>query len=286
MKRYYCAVLCIVMLACWAPAARPQAYNAGLQGKITKGGEPVPNLQILANNSANGRQYKTKTNKKGEYSIVGMSIDSYVLKVVNESGEVVYVNQNVSFEGNEIRPMDIDLSDPAKSGGRKGMPADAMKSPGDNKKSKEDQKAEEAKIKDQNAKIAVLNGYITQYQTAKDAQNYVDAEKALKHVFETVPDTTRWEFYRALGDVQSENNELNEAIQTYEKGIQKAQLVASGNAPKDPFNPNADPAKAKAGIGPMLVAEGNAYVKLGKPELATPLFQQAGQDNPNPATQK
>jgi len=32
----------------------------------------------------------------------------------------------------------------------------------------------------------------------------------------------------------------------------------------------------------MLIAEGNAYVKLDKPELSAPLFQQAAQDNPNP----
>lgn len=277
----------MVIFVSWTPAVSAQSLNAGITGRITKAGEPVPNLQIFASSSNTGKQYKAKTDKKGQYSIVGMVLDSYVLKVVNESGEVVYVNDNLRFGSNDVLPMDIELSDPAKSGGHAGTPADAAKSQGNNsKKSKEDQKAEEARVKDQNAKVAVLNGYINQYQTAKEAKNYADAEKALKQILETVPDTTRWEFYRALGDVQSENNELNEAIQTYEKGIQKAQLVASGNAPKDPFNPNADPAKAKAGIGPMLVAEGNAYVKLGKPEMATPLFQKAGQDNPNPPAQK
>jgi tetratricopeptide (TPR) repeat protein len=147
---------------------------------------------------------------------------------------------------------------------------------------KEQEKAEAARIKAYNDKIPAMNALLSQTQAAMQAQKWADAEKALKQLLEVNPDTTRWEFYKTLGDLQSRNNELPDAIQTYDKGIQTAQTIISGKALKDPGNPNPDPEKAKAGIGQMLIAEGNAYVKLEKPELAAPIFQQATQENPNP----
>lgn len=283
-RKEYCAVLCVLILLVGARLACSQSLTFGVQGRITKNGEPVANLQVVITNGANGKQYKTKTDKKGQYFSAGMQPDSYVLKVIDGNGQVLYVNENSLHGGSTTNePLDIDLSHPEASQGRAGTPADAAQPATANKKmTKEEQKAEEARIKAQNDKIAVLNGLITQYQTAIHTQNFVDAEKALKQIVETVPDTSRWEFFKALGDVQGQNNELTDAIQSYDKGISRAQLVASGSAPKDPFNPNPDPAAAKAGIGQMLLSEGNAYVKLGKPEMATPLFQQATQDNPSP----
>jgi tetratricopeptide (TPR) repeat protein len=283
-RKECCAVLCVFILAVGAPLLWSQAYTAGVQGKITRNSEPVPNLQVVVTSPANGRQFKTKTDKKGQYFVNGIAVGDYVLKVLGPAGEVLYVNESrLHFAGNNMETLDIDLANPQTSQGRAGTPADAEPPASANKKlTKEQQKEEEAKLKAHNDKVAALNGFITQYQTAIKAQNFVDAEKALKQVLVTVPDTTRWEFYRALGDVQAQNNELTDAIQSYDKGIALAQSVASGSAPKDPFNPNPDPGDAKAGIGQMLLAEGNAYVKLGKPEMATPLFQQATQDNPSP----
>jgi tetratricopeptide (TPR) repeat protein len=283
-RKECCAVLCAFILAVGAPLVWSQVYTAGIQGKITRNSEPVPNLQVVITSPANGRQYKTKTDKRGQYFVNGITIGDYVLKVFGPAGEVLYVNESsLHFASTTIESLDIDLANPQASKGRAGTPADAEQPASANKKmSKEQQKEEEARLKAQNDKIAVLNGFITQYQTAIKAQNFVDAEKALKQILATVPDTTRWEFFRALGDVQVQNNELADAIQTYDKGIERAQLVASGSAPKDPFNPNPDPGNAKAGVGQMLLSEGNAYVKLGKPEMATPLFQQATQDNPSP----
>ncbi|HLW51994.1 MAG TPA: tetratricopeptide repeat protein [Candidatus Angelobacter sp.] len=277
------AALFVAALVLYAPSAWSQTLTSGMEGKVTRNGEPATGLQFVLSSPANGREYKTKTDKKGQYSVVGVQVGTYIVKIIGPGNEVLYVKET-SLNTTPFEHSDIDLAKPEDSGGRAGTPADAQPAPASNKKmSKEEQKAEEARVKAQNEKITVLNGFITQYQTAIKAQNFADAEKALKSILETVPDTTRWEFFRALGDVQSQNNEPADAIKSYEKGIERAQLVASGKAPKDPFNPTADPGAAKSGIGPMMVSEGNAYVKMGKPEMATPLFQQATQDNPNPS---
>jgi tetratricopeptide (TPR) repeat protein len=127
-----------------------------------------------------------------------------------------------------------------------------------------------------------MNDLILKYQAAAKAGNWAEAEKLLQQLVAADPNTTRWEFYQALGDMQDRNNEEANALRSLDTGVQIAQAIVSGKAPKDPHNPNADPAKAKAGIAQMLLAEGTIYSKLGNAEMAAPLFAQAAQDNPNP----
>ncbi|HEY6305750.1 MAG TPA: tetratricopeptide repeat protein [Candidatus Angelobacter sp.] len=262
----------------------PQGYTGGVQGVVTQNKQPAPNLQVVLTSNTTSKQYKTKTDKKGEYFLAGIIIDEYVLKLVDANGAVLYVNdRKVRLHGNDVIPLDIDLSNPEASRGRVGTPADAEAQPASSKMTKEQQKAEAARIKADNERIASMNEFIKQYQTAAQAQQWGEAEKALKQLLAVIPDTTRWEFYQRLGDAQDRNNEQADALRNLDKGIEIAQAIIAGKAPSDPHNPNPDPAKAKAGIGQMMVAEGNIYVKLGTPELATPLFAQATQDNPSPA---
>lgn len=284
MKRKECLFAGALLLAFGSILAWAQGYTGGVQGVVTQNNQPSPNLQIVLTSNTTSKQYKTKTDKKGEYFLAGVIIDEYVLKVIDANGAVLYVNdRSVRLHGNDVIPIDIDLSNPEASRGRVGTPADAEAQPASSKMTKEQQKAEAARIKADNEKIASMNEFIKQYQAAAQAQNWPEAEKALKQLLAVIPDTTRWEFYQRLGDAQDHNNELADALRSLDKGIDLAQAIASGKAANDPHNPSPDPARAKAGVGQMLVAEGNAYVKLGSPELATPLFAQATQDNPNPA---
>lgn len=284
MKRKECFVIGALLLMLGSLPAWPQAQTGGRSGVVMLNKmEPAPNLQIVFTSRTTGKEYKTKTDKKGEFLLTGLQIDDYNLTVLAANGDVLYVNEAmVHVRGASSIELDvIDLSNPEASKGRAGTAVDT-KNLATAKMTKEQQKADAAKVKADNEKIASMNEFIAKYQAAVQAQNWPDAAKALKQLLAIIPDTTRWEFYKALGDAQGHNNELKEAIQTYDKGIQIAQEIVSGTAPKDPRNPNPDPARARAGIGQMLIAAGNAYVKLDKPEMATPLFQQATQDNPNP----
>lgn len=283
-KEWILAGALALMLSC-PPAACPQALNGQLTGTITKNNEPQANLQVLIISRTVGKEYKTKTDKKGQYLCAGLVIDDYRVLVISANGDVLYVNDDyLKVRGANREELDIDLAFPEAGGkrGRAGTDADTRSLAG-SKMTKEQVKAHEAQVKADNEKIAKMNEYIGQYQAAVQAQKWPDAEKALQQMLALIPDTTRWEFYKALGDAQVHNNESQEAIQTYDRGIRIAQSIVAGKAAPDPRNPNPDPAKAKAGIGQMLVAEGNIYVKLEKPEMATPLFQQATQENPNPS---
>ena len=64
----------------------------------------------------------------------------------------------------------------------------------------------------------------------RQAQDWPKAENALKQLIAAAPDTTRWDFYMALGEAQSKSNKLAEAVQTYDKGLQVAQSLISGSS--------------------------------------------------------
>ncbi len=258
--------------------ARPQdnTVTCALKGVVTKNNEPAADMRLVLTSPTNGRQFKTKTDKQGKYFSAGMALDVYKLQVLNASGEILYTLRVIACNNNSLHEQNIDLGNPEASGGTSGDIAEAPRM------TKEQEKAEAARLKAYNDKIPTLNALLNQAQTAIQAQKWADAEKALKQLIAANPETTRWEFYKALGDAQSRNGELQDAIKTYDTGIQTAQAIVAGKAPKDPGNPNPDPARAKAGIGQMLISEGNVYVKLEKPEMAAPLFQQATLENPNP----
>src|SRR6201992_3241136 len=69
----------------------------------------------------------------------------------------------------------------------------------------------------------------------------------------------------------------------YEMGVQIAQSVATGSTPPDPKNPNSSPAAAKSGELRMLTSQGNAYLKLDKPDQAIASLKKAADLEPGAA---
>jgi tetratricopeptide (TPR) repeat protein len=266
-------VLLLFMIGAITASAQ---LTGGVKGVVTKTGEPMPNLRVIFTSTTTSKQYKATTDANGEYVSNGMNVGPYRVEVLAANGEVLYTNTSYSLRTNSNFVLSIDLGNASASGGVAG----AVAAP--RKMTKEEEKAEAARIKAYNDKLPALNALLSQAQAAMQAQKWPEAEKALKDLLAANPQTSRWEFYKTLGDVQGRNSEWQDAIKTYDAGIQTAQAIITGTAPKDPGNPTPDPARAKTGISQMLVAEGNAYVKLDKPELSAPLFQQAALDNPNP----
>jgi tetratricopeptide (TPR) repeat protein len=140
-----------------------------------------------------------------------------------------------------------------------------------------------AKMEADNKKIAGLNSLISDAQNARQAQDWSKAENALKQLIAAAPDTSRWDFYMALGEAQSKSNKLPEAIQTYDKGIQVAQSLISGASPADAKVPSLNPAAARSGAGRMLTSQGNAYLKLQKQEEAIAALKKATEVDPSSA---
>jgi predicted negative regulator of RcsB-dependent stress response len=268
------AGLFVAMLALNCLPALAQ-FTGGVKGKVTQNSEPAGNLQMVFTDQEIGHQYKVKTEKNGDFISTGMRLSTYKLEIIGPNKEVLYTNERVTV-GQGIMDFPIELAKPEASGGKAGGTPAA----GNKKMSKE----EIAKVNADNAKIGNLNELIKQAQAAMQQQNWADADKALTQLIADDPNTTRWEFYKALGDSQRNEGKAEESLQTYDKGIQVAQSVAAGTAAKDPRNPNPDPTKAKAGAGTMLTSEGNVYVQLGKIDPAIEAFRKAAEIDPNPAT--
>ncbi|HET9792475.1 MAG TPA: tetratricopeptide repeat protein [Candidatus Angelobacter sp.] len=267
-----------LVIALYCVPAAAQKFTGGLKGKVTQNSEPMANLQLVFTDTDMGRQYKAKTDKNGEFYSDGMRLANYKLQIIGPNKEVLYTNDHVAVGSNSLADFPIELAKPEASGGVAGG---ASSSGGGNKKMS---KEEIAKANADNAKIGNLNELIKQAQAAMQQQNWADADKALTQLIAADPTTTRWEFYKALADSQRNEGKAEESLQTYDKGVQVAQSVASGTAAKDPRNPNPDPTKAKAGAGTMLTSEGNVYVQLGKIDQALEAFRKAAEIDPNPAT--
>jgi len=282
MLRKETFALTALLVALSVAPAWPQVLSARVDGRVTQGDAPADKLQVVFTEVNIAKQYKTKTDKKGQFSLVGIGYGTYKVQLLDAAGKVLYTRTEFPVSNVQEHELSVDLSKPEASGGVAGEATGANSQPVV-KITKEQQKTEAARIKAINEKITGLNPVIMQAQSALQAQKWTEAETALKKILDADPETTRWDFYKALADAQGHSEKYQDAIKNYEKGVSLAQAVAAGTAPKDPLDPNPDAARATLGIGQMLTSQGNAYVKIDKFDEAVASFTKAAQAAPNPA---
>jgi tetratricopeptide (TPR) repeat protein len=258
--------------------ARSQTVGAQAEGKVTQEGSPLPNAQVVFTNTATGKIFKTKTEKNGEFRILGVPYGSYRVEVLGEKGEKLF-SETTSLGTDNTTDSNFLKIDVPKGGAPAADNKFGLAEPAAPKLTKE----QLAKIEADNKKIAGLNSLISDAQNARQAQDWPKAENALKQLIAAAPDTSRWDFYMFLGEAQSKSDKLPEAVQTYDKGIQVAQSLISGSSPADSKIPSLNPAAAKTGAGRMLTAQGNAYLKLQKPDEAIASLKKATELDPSSA---
>jgi len=274
-----CAVFVLLAVFLVAGPFPAQAQNMGMmavEGKVTQAGAPLANVQIVLTDLETGRTFKAKTNKSGQFTLAGVTFGNFRVDVLGEKGEKLH-SQQASIQGDPASTNFIAIDVP------KGGDAPAVSAGDSSAPAPKLSKEQLAKIKSDNEKIAKLNSLISDAQTARQAQDWPKAEDSLKKLIAAAPDSSRWEFYSALAEAQSHSNELPDAAQTYEKGIQVAQSLATGATPPDPKNPNSTPAAAKSGEIRMLTSQGNIYLKLQKPDDAIASLKKAADLEPNSA---
>lgn len=256
--------------------ARSQTVGAQAEGKVTQEGKPLANAPVVFTNTDTGKTYKTKTDKNGEFQMLGVPYGSYEVNVLNDKGEKLSSNRTTLGTDNTTTSniIQIDAGKEPIADNKFGLAQ-----PAGPKLTKE----QLAKLQADNKKIAGLNSLISEAQNARQAQDWPKAESALKQLIAAAPETSRWDFYMALGDAQSKSNKLAEAVQTYDKGVQVAQALISGSSPADPKVPSLNPAAARQGAGYMLTAQGNDYLKLQKPDEAIASFKKATEIEPSSA---
>lgn len=252
-KLTYAAMVTLLCLL-GAATAWSQATAGKVQGTITDGGKPVANADVVLTNIGNGRAFKMKSDKNGQVSGVGIPFGDYDEEVT--SADKHFKRQvRIQGEGGAVDDISVELT----SGKAAAGPS----------------KAEMEKLKAEREKGLSLNALITQYNAAQAAKNWQQSADILKQMI--AADPNRWEYQQALGNMQSNLGQFQEAIDTYEKVIPMAQ-----NATKT--DPKADPAKAKAAVAQMLNSEGNAYLKLKKNPEAVAAFTKAAEMEPNSGT--
>ena len=256
--------------------AYSQTVGAQAEGKVTQEGNPFPNAQVVFTNTTTGKVFKTKTDKGGEFKLLGVPYGSYQVVVLNDKGEKFFsetttLGTDTTTDSNYLN---IPASKEPITDSKFGLPQPAAP-----KLTKE----QLAKIQADNKKIAGLNSLITDAQNARQAQDWPKAENALKQLIAAAPDSSRWDFYMALGEAQSKSNKMAEAVQTYDKGVQVAQSLISGSSPADPKVSSLNPTAARQGAGRMLTAQGNDYLKLQKPDDAIASLKKATEIDPSSA---
>lgn len=275
-KRLAMLATIVIIFALGAPLLFSQQVGAIVEGQVTEEGKPKEKAQVVLLDPGTGRTYKAKTGKDGKFSLVGVAFGPYKFQVLNDKGEVI-ASQDTTI-GSEISTsrqiLTVDLAKDAPPIKDAGSSKPGEKAP---------PKLTKEQIKAEQEKVAAMNALIQQAQAALQGQRWAEAEKLLQQVIAENPTTTKWELYRAQADSQRNQNKLDDAAQTYEKGIAVATAVASGQAAPDPRNPNPDPTRAKAGAGQMLNSLAGIYLKQGKMDQAIATYQKAAATDPNPA---
>jgi tetratricopeptide (TPR) repeat protein len=268
MKRtlIYAAVAALLLAAGTVPAWG-QISTLVVKGKVTLNGKPFANAQVVFTRPENGKTLKTKTDKNGEFLLNGVELAKYEVTVLGKDGEQLSKDET-TFDDlyRKETILKIDINDTGGGSGEKGLTGPPGPRPKLSKEQIEEMKARRAKIEPLVAKV----------QEAYGQKNWPAAETALRELIAADPE--HWGPYQALGNTQFNLGKYQEAAQTYEIGIQKAQ-----NTSPDPQDPTSDPSKIKAGIGQMLTQQGNAYLKLGKNNEAVAAFTKAAPMSASPA---
>ncbi len=151
MKKQFAIILiALIAIAAYAPRASAQASVKGVVKDAE--GKPIANAVVLYSNQDNGTKYNLKTNAKGEYFSLGITIGKYnviLYRTADDQAAGKEADRQNNFpvqmgENNLDLDMKAAIETQAKSAG---MTADQLKA-------KEDERSKAIK---ENARIKTLN---------------------------------------------------------------------------------------------------------------------------------
>lgn len=244
-------------------------------------GTPIADAQIIWHNDDNGRTFKLKTNKKGEYFSLGIEPGTYTVSLTKDGKELDKVNK-YHVSSDEIT-LDFDLKKSQEqaveqTAKEKGMTTEQVKQA-------QEKQTEAAKY---NENIKAANDKLNAAHTASAAGDYDTAIAALNDASQLVPkEDVVWynlgQTYAASAKKQTEAAEktkrYTEAFNDYQKAIDLKQ-----QAMQNPQPGAKPPAQGQVTDNQKLAAYyanlGNAAAGLGKADDATNAYQKAAELNP------
>ncbi len=159
-------VLVLVAAAFLVLAALPaSAQLTTVLGKCTdEAGQPIAGATLDFTNLDNGTKFSLKTDKKGEYFSIGISLGKYKIVLSKDGKQLWYFNNyGISVVGDVRVDFDLAKERAASSGGKTDT------------KEVEKYKKEQAEVSKANADIKVLNEKLAASAAAGDAGNWDQA---------------------------------------------------------------------------------------------------------------
>jgi tetratricopeptide (TPR) repeat protein len=268
-RKLVMTVVTILLGALWVPAAMAQMGE--VRGVVKDAdGNPAPNLQVQLIGVENGHKYNLKTNKKGEFVSIGISLGMYNVKVLRD-GQQVYAVNGFPVKTSE-NDLNIDLERPKEA--QAAAPENMSTKGLTEEQKKQLQEAIEANKKNQAeaSKVKQLNDMLSQATAAEQAGNLDQAIALMKQA--VAADATRdvlWsklaEYERLAGakatDPQQRTQLSTQAVEDYQKAI-------------DTAGPKANPAQVAAYYNNM----GQAYGRMNKADEASAAYEKAAQMDP------
>ena len=242
----------LVVLGALAGVAPLMAQTGGLTGKATgEKGNPLVGYTILIERQEIRGNYKVKTNKKGEYTHVGLPTGNYKVSLQSPEGRVLFFFNTRVGMGDPTQ-MDFDLA----------------KEKAVAKEAQQKQIEENPELKKQMEKQAKEEKEFTGLKQTFDqgnalyAQNkYTEAAAMFEKAVPLAKDKNQAIVLAKLGDAYHKARQFDKAAENYQKAIEL----------------KADDATYHNGLG-------NAYAELGKIPEAAAEFKKAAEVDPAQAS--
>jgi tetratricopeptide (TPR) repeat protein len=285
MKRNFSLVILLTM------AVSIPAISQGALGTV-KGvcrddqGNPIVNATVTWHNDDNGRTYKLKTNKKGEYFSLGIEPGSYTVTLTDKDGKQLF---NKSKEQVEVDEHDFDIDIKAQ---KQQQIQDTAKQTGLTPEQIQQKLAEEKKVEAYNAGIKQVNEKLKAATMALQAQppDYNTAIASLNDATQMAPNedlvwfrlgSAYLESTKTVTDPAEKSKRDTEAYNDLRKAVdmKKNAQPPQGAPAKKPEEIAADNAKLAAYYGNL----GAAAARVGKTDEAVDSYKQAAQVDPSHA---
>ncbi|HYE25131.1 MAG TPA: tetratricopeptide repeat protein [Clostridia bacterium] len=236
MRKNIVLALFLALAAIFTVSAAAQTTD--VKGRVLdEAGNPIVNSKVVLQNVENGRKVELKTNNKGEYFTMGLTPGRYNIALLGQDGKPIFQLSGVmvKLSGDNIYDMNLQ-AERAKQ--QEAVPEEV-------RKQMEAQQKEAQKIKGLNAMLSQalearkagncdqaidLMQQATQADATKDllwvnlaesyvcAKRFADAIPAYQKAIAIAP--TRGEYHNNLGQALLKNNQVDEAIASYDKAAQ------------------------------------------------------------------
>lgn len=239
-----------------------------LYGKITgEDGKPLAGATVNLVSNDSGRQYNSKTDKKGEFSLLNVPAGMYHV-TITQDGKVLYEALGKSVRA--ANDLDIDLSKEKAAAKEREMQG---LTPEQKKKIAEEQQATEK----ERANIGSMNQLLAQAKAASDAGDFASAENSIKQAIQI--DASKDLLWGRLGQTYlgaaakaSGGGDRAAAAEDYNQAAEAYRKAISLKASEAGYHNNLGQALAKLGKTDEAVSEYTAAAQLDASQAGTYYF--------------